>query len=200
MSFCQLREEKEVFSYNFTMHSEIAYIEKALRARYNEIVLIRKHYKIYVNEKTRKMQMCRKMGLLLMSHGNFAQEIMNSAELIIGKQSNYGVLGVHIEDQIEDLKLKMQQQLGKLDLSKGLVVFTDIIGGTPMNLAGNLLIDNNVLICSGLNMPLLLEFLFNREKSIKELQQILKATYMNGMTMRTNEIYGKVEDEDDMFL
>lgn len=48
-----------------------------------------------------------KAALLLMSHGDFATEIIKSAELIIGKQDNYATLGVHIDDQIDDLKEQM---------------------------------------------------------------------------------------------
>lgn len=70
-----------------------------------------------------------KVALLLMSHGDFAKEIIKSAELIIGKQDNYETLGVHLDDQIDDLREQMFEKVETLDTSAGLVVFTDIVGG-----------------------------------------------------------------------
>lgn len=144
--------------------------------------------------------MSEKVGLLLMSHGDFATEIIKSAELIVGKQDNYATLGVHIEDQIDDLRVKMFEKLETIDTSKGLVVLVDIVGGSPMNLAGNLLTRENVLVCSGLNLPILLECTLNRDKSIEELGEIIRQAYSNGMTMLTNESFGKEDEEDDLLL
>lgn len=141
-----------------------------------------------------------KVGLLLMSHGDFAKEIIKSAELISGKQENYATLGVHIEDQIDELKEQMFEKIETLDTSRGLVVFTDIVGGSPMNLAGNLMDRENVLVCSGMNLPVLLECLFNREKTLDELQEVIKAAYTNGMTMMTSDTFGREDDEDDLLL
>ena len=141
-----------------------------------------------------------KAALLLMSHGDFATEIIKSAELIIGKQDNYATLGVHIDDQIDDLKEQMFKNIEGLDTSAGLVVFTDIVGGSPMNLALNLLSMENVVVCSGLNLPMLLECAFNRDKSVEQIEEVLKAAYKNGMTILDNSSFDQEEDEDDCIL
>lgn len=140
-----------------------------------------------------------KVALLLMSHGDFAQELMRSLEFVVGKQENYDTLGVHLEDQIDDLRRKMYEKVDSLDTEKGLIVFTDIVGGTPMNLAGHLLNRENVLICSGMNLPVLLECSFNRNKTIEELRNLIEAAYQIGMTIRTSADISE-EDEDDLLL
>ncbi len=141
----------------------------------------------------------KKVALLLMSHGDFATELMRSLEFVIGKQDNYETLGVHLNDQIDDLQNQMYAKIDSLDLEKGLVVFTDIVGGTPMNLAGHLLGRENILVCSGMNLPMLLECSFNRDKTVEELEGLIKAAYQSGMVMRTG-IELKEEDEDDLLL
>lgn len=141
-----------------------------------------------------------KVALLLMSHGDFAKELIKSAELIIGKQDNYETLGVHLDDQIDDLREQMFSKITNLDTQKGLVVFTDIVGGSPMNLSGYLLDRENVLVCSGMNLPVLLECCFNRDKSIEEIEEKIKAAYSNGMTVRTSKMLEEEEDEDDLLL
>ena len=141
-----------------------------------------------------------KVALLLMSHGDFAKEIIKSAELIIGKQDNYGTLGVHLDDQIDDLREQMFEKVETLDTSAGLVVFTDIVGGSPMNLAGYLLTRENVLVSSGLNLPMLLECAFNRDKPIEKIEELLKAAYQNGMTVRNSNTLNEEEEDDDCIL
>ncbi len=141
-----------------------------------------------------------KVALLLMSHGDFAKEIIKSAELIIGKQDNYETLGVHLDDQIDDLREQMFEKVETLDTSAGLVVFTDIVGGSPMNLAGYLLTRENVLVSSGLNLPMLLECAFNRDKPIEKIEELLKAAYQNGMTVRNSNTLNEEEEDDDCIL
>lgn len=141
----------------------------------------------------------KKVALMLMSHGDFATELMRSLEFIIGKQDNYDTLGVHLDDQIDDLRMQMFEKIDNLDTEAGLIVFTDIVSGTPMNLAGLLLERDNVLLCSGMNLPVLLEVSLNREKTVEELKELIKDVYQNGMVMRTNADISE-EDADDLLL
>lgn len=140
-----------------------------------------------------------KAALLLMSHGDFAKELIKSAELILGKQDNFETLGVHLDDQIDDLKAMMFTKINTLNTENGLIVFTDIIGGSPMNLAGYLLERDNILICSGMNLPILLECLLNRDKPMDELENRIRAAYMDGLTIR-RRLEMNEEDEDDLLL
>ena len=141
----------------------------------------------------------KKVALMLMSHGDFATELMRSLEFIIGKQDNYDTLGVHLDDQIDNLRKLMFEKIEKLDTESGLVVFTDIVSGTPMNLAGLLLNRDDVLLCSGVNLPVLLEVSLNRDKTITELKALIQDVYQNGMVMRTSADISE-EDEDDLLL
>lgn len=138
------------------------------------------------------------IAMLLMSHGDFANAAMKSAELIVGKQNNYDTCGVFLIDDIEQLKAEMFQKVESLDTSNGLLVFTDIVGGTPMNLASHLLERENTIVCSGLNLPMLLVASLNRDKNVSELKEILKATYKEGFSIRTFEDLQKEEEDDDM--
>lgn len=132
------------------------------------------------------------VAVLLMSHGDLAREAMKSAEMVFGKQENYETMSVFLADQVDDLKQEMYEKVDRLDTSKGLLVFTDIVGGTPMNLAGNLLDRENTILCSGLNLPMLIEALMNRDKTVQELKTVLESAYRMGMVIRT-----KIEEEDD---
>lgn len=136
-------------------------------------------------------------AILLMSHGDFAKEAMKSAELVFGRQENYATVSVVLADQIDLLKQEMLDKIDQLDTSNGLLVFTDIVGGTPMNLAGNLLGRENTVVCSGLNLPMLIEALVNRQNQVMNLPDILKHAYSMGMVIRT-ELAPEKEDDDDL--
>lgn len=138
------------------------------------------------------------VAVMLMSHGNFAKSAIESAELIIGKQENYDTLSIFTTDQIEHLKQEMTDKINNLNTLNGLVILTDIIGGTPINLAGNLMTKENIIICSGLNLPMLLEIFMNREKNIDELKTIIEEAYKDGMIIRTSNSLIKECDEDDL--
>lgn len=135
------------------------------------------------------------IAILLMSHGDFAKEAMKSAEMVFGRQDNYETMSVFLVDQVDALRQEMLEKVEKLDTSKGLLVFTDIVGGTPMNLAGSLLGRENTIVCSGLNLPVLIEALMNRNKTVQELKTVIEAAYQMGMTIRTEILE---EEEDDL--
>lgn len=135
------------------------------------------------------------IAILLMSHGDFAKEAMKSAEMVFGRQDNYETMSVFLVDQVDALRQEMLEKVEKLDTSKGLLVFADIVGGTPMNLAGSLLGRENTIVCSGLNLPVLIEALMNRNKTVQELKTVIETAYQMGMTIRTEILE---EEEDDL--
>ena len=142
--------------------------------------------------------MSSEMAVLLMSHGNFAKAAIESAELIVGKQENVDTVGVFAIDNVDQLKQDVLAKIEKLDTSRGLIILTDIVGGTPTNLASALLTKDNMLVCSGLNLPLLLEVLMNRDGNLQELRESLPLAYQNGLTIRTQQDLLTQEEEDDL--
>lgn len=136
------------------------------------------------------------IALLVMTHGDLGKAAVASAELIVGKQENVDTVSVFVVDQVDDLKQEMFNKVEKLDTSKGLVILTDIVGGTPTNLASYLLQDENTVLASGINLPMLLEVLMNRGGSIQSIAGVLADAYQHGLVIRTDkDIKGVEEDE-----
>ncbi|OOF48064.1 hypothetical protein BKK52_06870 [Rodentibacter trehalosifermentans] len=88
--------------------------------------------------------MSKEIALVLMSHGNFAKAAIESAELIVGKQTNFETLSIFTVDNVSHLKQELQEKIASLDTQSGLIFLTDILGGTPMNLASHLLTKENI--------------------------------------------------------
>ncbi|STY64533.1 EIIAB-Man [Mannheimia haemolytica] len=74
---------------------------------------------------------------------------MASAELIVGQQENVAAIGVVAVDNVADIKRQMEQTIAELNTDKGLIILTDIVGGTPMNLASSQLTHPNVFCLFG---------------------------------------------------
>ena len=73
---------------------------------------------------------------------------------------------------------------------------TDIIGGTPTNLASRLLQNSNTILVSGLNLPLVLDVCMNRQMSLDSVMVSLETAYTQGFSIRTiTDVMGGEEDE-----
>lgn len=137
-------------------------------------------------------------SLLIMTHGNFGKALLESAELIVGEQKNVGTMSVFLADNVEKLKEEMLEKVNLLDTSAGLIVLTDIVGGTPTNLASSLLTSEEVVLVSGVNLPVLLEILMNREAKQSSVIQSIPAAYEQGLVIRTHKDLMKEEEDNDL--
>lgn len=140
------------------------------------------------------MSLSENVGIIVMTHGDFGKAAMESAQLIVGQQDNYDTVSVFVVDDVEQLKQELFDKVNQLDTSNGLILFTDIVGGTPTNLASELLTREDALVVAGVNLPILLEVFTNCTKDIQSLKEIITSTYNQGLSVRTNE---DIEGEDD---
>ena len=73
------------------------------------------------------------INILVVTHGNFGNELIKSAEMIAGKQENIEALGLFVEDDFDMFKSKMKNKIKELENEEGVLVLTDMFGGTPSN-------------------------------------------------------------------
>lgn len=111
-------------------------------------------------------------GLVLVSHGNFAMEALKSAEMIMGPIKNVNVLSVVPGMDLKETARKLEEAVNEVKGNAGVIIMTDIIGGTPSNAAGILSLSmDNILALSGFNMPMLLEVLISRNLCLNEIAE-----------------------------
>lgn len=98
-------------------------------------------------------------GLIVVSHGYFAKEALNSVEMIIGKQKNAEAISLMPGEALEELKGKIDDAIVKLGNCSSIFIMSDVWGGTPSNASMEFaLTRNDVRVISGLNIPMLIEF------------------------------------------
>ena len=122
--------------------------------------------------------MVRQLPIILASHGPFAQGALECAQMLMGQQQDIKVISVLVDSNIDNLRQQMAESYQSLNKGDGVIILVDIMGGTPCNLAGELLIQHgDVLLFSGFNIPVLLEVLNNREGSLNDVKSAIEEVF-----------------------
>ena len=108
---------------------------------------------------------------MIITHGNLALELRSAMEHMIGDQNNIEIFSITPEDDIDIQKNNIEKKLKELNQGKGVIILTDVFGGTPSNLALNFLDPGVVEIMSGVNLPMLIKICQLRDKDILEVIQ-----------------------------
>lgn len=111
----------------------------------------------------------RRVGIIIFTHADYGRALMSSAEGILGVQDGYEILSVGNNVDVEAIMTSLRNAAERLDNGGGVVVFTDMFGGTPSNLAISLLGSRNVEVLSGVNLPMLLRALSRRGESLVDM-------------------------------
>ncbi len=110
------------------------------------------------------------IGGLIVSHGKLAEELLNALTIIIGEAVNIEAISIGWYDDVEESKKKISQSLKRIDQKNGVVIFTDMFGGTASNLSFSFLKDNQVEIITGVNLAMLIKFVsLQRSNKLKEV-------------------------------
>jgi PTS system mannose-specific IIA component len=98
------------------------------------------------------------IGGIIVSHGKLAEELLNALNIILGEAVNIEAISIGWYDDVEESKIKINQSLKRVDQKNGVLIFTDMFGGTPSNLSFTFLKAGQVDIVTGVNLPMLIKF------------------------------------------
>lgn len=97
------------------------------------------------------------IGLLLVTHGRLAEELVNALEHVVGPQENVVAISIGPDDDMELRRAEIMKSVDTVDTGSGVIVLTDMFGGTPSNLAISILDRANVEVLAGVNLPMLVK-------------------------------------------
>jgi mannose PTS system EIIA component len=97
------------------------------------------------------------IGVLITTHGNLGSELIKAAELIRGNLKGIVHVSVDQTKGVEDLKKEISAAIKKLDQGQGVLILTDLFGGTPSNISLSFLKEGKVEVITGVNLPMLLK-------------------------------------------
>ncbi|MBL6927734.1 MAG: PTS sugar transporter subunit IIA [Rhodospirillales bacterium] len=97
------------------------------------------------------------IGMVLVTHGRLAEEFVAALEHVVGPQANVVAIGIGPDDDMEERRAQIMESARKADEGEGVVVLTDMFGGTPSNLAISIMDRANVEVIAGVNLPMLIK-------------------------------------------
>ena len=97
------------------------------------------------------------IGLIIITHGNLALELKSAMEHIIGSQTDIEIFCINPDDDIDIQKNNIQNTIREINKGNGIIILTDMFGGTPSNLALSFLEKGKVEVLSGVNLPMLIK-------------------------------------------
>jgi PTS system mannose-specific IIA component len=95
--------------------------------------------------------------MVLVTHGRLATELVNALEHVVGPQKKVASVCIGPEDDMEQRRREILDQVAKVDEGQGVVVLTDMFGGTPSNLAISIMDKAKVEVIAGVNLPMLIK-------------------------------------------
>ncbi len=97
------------------------------------------------------------IGMVLVTHGRLAEELILALEHVVGPQPNVDTVCIGPDDDMEQRRRNILESVGNADEGDGVVLLTDMFGGTPSNLAISIMDKTNVEIIAGVNLPMLIK-------------------------------------------
>jgi mannose PTS system EIIA component len=120
------------------------------------------------------------IGVVVVTHGQLATELLNAAETIVGDLPSFAAISIGWHDDVDQARREIADAIARLDAGSGVIVLTDMFGGTPSNLAITLVEDGKVEVVTGVNLPMLLKLANLRESG--DLLEIARRIREDGRT------------------
>ena len=104
------------------------------------------------------------IGIILVTHGRLAEEFVAAMVHVVGPQNQIGAVCIGPDDDMEARRAEILREVQRVDSGKGVVLLTDMFGGTPSNLAISMLDQGRVEVIAGVNLPMLIKLASVRDK------------------------------------
>ena len=124
------------------------------------------------------------IGLLIVTHCDLGKELLNAAEFIVGSIEAADTLSITQTVDSEKLRKTLERKISALDKGSGVLILTDMFGGTPSNLSLSFLKEGKVEVLTGVNLPMIIAFVQYRSNlTLKELAQKAQEAGKSGISV-----------------
>lgn len=103
------------------------------------------------------MSELKKIGGVIVSHGKLALELLAAAEIVVGELKHIAAVSIDWNDDVETAKDEISKAIKKVSNGNGVLLLTDMFGGTPTNISAMFLSEQNVEIITGVNLPMVIK-------------------------------------------
>jgi len=114
------------------------------------------------------------VGLVVVAHAGLARELLAAAEMIVGVMEKSEAVGIAAGDSVDRIRESVQEAIRKVS-QEGVIIMTDMFGGTPSNMSISFLKEGEVEVLTGVNLPMVIKFASERDRlGVAELASSLK--------------------------
>ena len=131
------------------------------------------------------------IGIVLVTHGNLADEFLSAMQHVVGPQSQIETACIGPNDDMNERREDILNKVNAVDTGDGVIVLTDMFGGTPSNLAISIMDRANVEVIAGINLPMLVKLSnLRKDKPLREAVDGAKEAGIKYITI-ASELLGK---------
>lgn len=136
----------------------------------------------------------KKVGGVIVSHGQVANELLAAAETVVGELDHIVAVSIGWHDDVELAKSEIERAIDKVSQGKGVMVLTDMFGGTPTNISAMFLKEGEVEIVTGVNLPMVIKLASQvKEATLEELarqveEQGKQSIYRTGALLEPHKL------------
>ncbi|MBB5022771.1 PTS sugar transporter subunit IIA [Desulfurispira natronophila] len=136
------------------------------------------------------------VGIILATHGNLAQELLDTAQSIIGPQEHIELISIDFQGDVDDIFTRYEDCLRDVNQGDGVLILTDMFGGTPSNISLSYLNEANIEVLTGVNLPMLIKVLTSRNENTTPTELARKAQHeaVEGIVIASEIMRKKVEE------
>ena len=134
------------------------------------------------------------IGKLILTHGGMARELLAAANVISGRLSGFEALSLDWSDGFDEARVKVAAALERLDQGQGVLILTDMFGGTPCNISMTFFEPGKVEILTGVNLPMVLRMacqIKEEETSVSDLARWLQEKAQRSVCLAGELIQGR---------
>ncbi|MFN2446150.1 MAG: PTS sugar transporter subunit IIA [Vicinamibacterales bacterium] len=131
------------------------------------------------------------IGVVVVTHGQLATELVNAAETIVGDLPTFTAVSIGWHEDVQDAREDIATAIARVQGSEGVLIMTDMFGGTPSNLGITFLESNRVEVVTGVNLPMLIKAANFRERtSLTEMARTLREHGRNAIWVASELLEG----------
>lgn len=132
------------------------------------------------------------IGIVVVTHARLGEALIDAAEFIVGdRPAGLESVSIDLAQDVDKLRGKVEAAIKKVDQHDGMLVLTDMFGGTPSNISYSFLEEGHIEVLSGVNLPVLIEAIVSRDKlKLAELATKLEATGKKSITLASGVLKG----------
>jgi len=116
------------------------------------------------------------IGVVIVTHSALADEFLMATQQIVGAVEGIEPISIDPSDPLEEVEARIKKGIKKVDMGKGVLILTDMFGGTPSNISLSFQAKGKVEIVTGINLPMLIKLsTLREEKTLDELASFIKS-------------------------